>query len=165
MATLNELDGEARLLVEGPDRLLEMCQSVRGDNGDTELDHETWEARIHDLSSRGLRVLALAEKDLGDIGGELDDAHAEEGLVLLGLVGLLDPPRDEAIEAVTQCLGAGIRPVMVTGDHAATALAIAEAARLFPDRARRDRTRAGGHERRGARSLHPGGGRLRPRRP
>ncbi|PMR77540.1 HAD-IC family P-type ATPase [Billgrantia endophytica] len=125
MATLNDMDGK-RLLVKGaPDRLLEMCHRVRGSDGDGELDQNTWEERIDDLSSRGLRVLALAEKEAGDISGELDDDDAEEGLVLLGLVGLLDPPREAAIEAVKQCLEAGIRPVMVTGDHAVTARAIA----------------------------------------
>jgi len=126
MATLNELEGK-RLLVKGaPDRLLEMCHKVRGADGDSELDQQKWEDRIHDLSSRGLRVLALAEKEADDISGELSDEDAEQGLVLLGLVGLLDPPREAAIEAVKQCLEAGIRPVMVTGDHGVTAKAIAE---------------------------------------
>ncbi|MGM0782905.1 MAG: HAD-IC family P-type ATPase [Pseudomonadota bacterium] len=125
MATLHEEADERRLLVKGaPDRLLEMCHRVRTESGEADLDREAWEAHIHALSARGLRVLALAEKPLDDIT-ELTDAHAEEGLVLLGLIGLLDPPREEVIEAVAQCLSAGIRPVMVTGDHAVTALAIA----------------------------------------
>ncbi|MDR9440572.1 MAG: HAD-IC family P-type ATPase [Halomonas sp.] len=126
MATLHKEDGKQLLLVKGaPDRLLEMCHRVRDESEDIELDLALWEERIHDLSSRGLRVLALAEKPIHDVN-ELTDEHAEEGLVLLGLVGLLDPPRDEAIEAVKDCLAAGIRPVMITGDHAVTALAIAK---------------------------------------
>ena len=126
MATLHEIDGEDVLLVKGaPDRLLEMCHRVRDNGEDSELDVERWEERIHELSSRGLRVLAIAEKPIGSVN-ELTDEHAEEELVLLGLVGLLDPPRDEAIEAVEDCLAAGIRPVMITGDHAVTALAIAK---------------------------------------
>ncbi|WP_163557270.1 HAD-IC family P-type ATPase [Halomonas sp. NO4] len=126
MATLHQLDGNACLLVKGaPDRLLEMCRHVRTGNGVETLAHQTWEARIHALSSRGLRVLALAERDAQGVD-ELADEHVEDGLVLLGLVGLLDPPREEAIEAVKQCLAAGIRPVMVTGDHAVTARAIAQ---------------------------------------
>ncbi|MEQ5802258.1 HAD-IC family P-type ATPase [Halomonas sp. H10-9-1] len=126
MATLHEVDGRNRLLVKGaPDRLLEMCHRVRREDGEEdELERAEWEARIHALSSRGLRVLALAEKAIDDVQA-LEDHHAEDGLVLLGLVGLLDPPRDEAIEAVRECLAAGIRPVMITGDHAVTALAIA----------------------------------------
>ena len=125
MATLHRVEGEQLLLVKGaPDRLLEMCHRVRTESGEAELDHEAWEARIHALSDRGLRVLALAEKPVRDVH-ELADEHAEEELVLLGVVGLLDPPRDEAIEAVKDCLAAGIRPVMITGDHAVTALAIA----------------------------------------
>ena len=125
MATLNRVDGKQRLLVKGaPDRLLEMCHRVRDNGEERELDAELWEQRIHALSERGLRVLALAEKPVQDIH-ELSDEHVEEGLVLLGLVGLLDPPRDEAIAAVKDCLAAGIRPVMITGDHAVTALAIA----------------------------------------
>ncbi len=126
MATLHEIDGRHCLLVKGaPDRLLEMCHRVRQEDGeDSELDHDEWEAHIHALSKQGLRVLALAEKPLHDVES-LEDHHAEDGLILLGLVGLLDPPRDEAIAAVAECLAAGIRPVMITGDHAVTALAIA----------------------------------------
>ncbi|MDX5434108.1 MAG: HAD-IC family P-type ATPase, partial [Halomonas sp.] len=126
MATLNDLDGKRLLLKGAPDRLLEMCEKERGPDGDTELDRDTWEERIHELSSRGLRVLALAEKEAGDISGELEDDDVEHGLILLGLVGLLDPPREAAIEAVASCQKAGIRPVMVTGDHAVTATAIAD---------------------------------------
>ncbi|WP_280546011.1 HAD-IC family P-type ATPase [Halomonas sp. 11-S5] len=126
MATLHRMDGEPYLLVKGaPDRLLQMCHRVRTESGEADLDRSDWEARIQALSERGLRVLALAEKRADGIT-DLTDAHAEDGLVLLGLVGLQDPPRDEAIEAVKDCLAAGIRPVMVTGDHAVTARAIAE---------------------------------------
>lgn len=126
MATLHDIEGKRHLFVKGaPDRLLEMCHVVRSGGYEVALDRAEWEARIHALSARGLRVLALAEKEAEPIN-ELRDEHAEQGLVLLGLVGLLDPPREEAIKAVAQCLAAGIRPVMVTGDHAVTARAIAE---------------------------------------
>jgi Ca2+-transporting ATPase len=125
MATLHRVDGQPYLLVKGaPDRLLEMCRHVRTETGTATLYPQQWEERIHALSSQGLRVLALAEKEAGGID-ELADEHVEEGLVLLGLVGMLDPPREEVIEAVKECLAAGIRPVMVTGDHAVTARAIA----------------------------------------
>ncbi|TDB05623.1 cation-translocating P-type ATPase [Halomonas marinisediminis] len=126
MATLHEREGQQVLLVKGaPDRLLERCTRVRReDGGEMAIERQQWEARIHALSAQGLRVLALAEKPLREVQA-LEDHHAENDLILLGLVGLLDPPRDEAITAVRECLAAGIRPVMITGDHAVTALAIA----------------------------------------
>ncbi len=126
MATLHEVDGETRVLVKGaPDRLLEMCDRVRRNGEEVALDTEAWEAHIKELSARGLRVLAIAEKSAGK-GQQLDRDDVEQGLVLLGMTGLLDPPREAAIEAVKQCLDAGIRPVMITGDHPETARAIAE---------------------------------------
>ena len=126
MATLDAgPDGESRIHVKGaPDRILEMCSRVRTADGEEDLDAEVWEKQIEKLSSRGLRVLAVAEKP-ADAGGEMSDEAVEKDLVLLGLVGLLDPPRDTAIEAIKKCLEAGIRPIMVTGDHALTAQAIA----------------------------------------
>ncbi|QPI66082.1 cation-translocating P-type ATPase [Vreelandella venusta] len=126
MATLHaQADGQ-RIIVKGaPDRLIEMCDSVATTKGTAAIDRKEWENRIHELSSRGLRVLAIADKSAATID-ELDHHHIEGGLRLLGIIGLLDPPREEAIEAVKRCQQAGIRPVMITGDHASTALAIAK---------------------------------------
>ncbi|WP_249976711.1 cation-transporting P-type ATPase [Vreelandella olivaria] len=126
MATLNQLDDAERILIKGaPDRLLEMCSTERHEDSDQPLNTTQWEERIDALSSRGLRVLAIAEKPQAKVE-TLDHHHIQEELCLLGIIGLLDPPRDEAIEAVSHCLSAGIRPVMITGDHASTALAIAK---------------------------------------
>jgi Ca2+-transporting ATPase len=75
------------------------------------------------MAAHALRVLALADRHHRDPGQE--DVHREEDLVFAGLVGMIDPPRDEVREAVRTCREAGIRPVMITGDHPATALAIA----------------------------------------
>ncbi|XGA81501.1 HAD-IC family P-type ATPase [Halomonas sp. CH40] len=126
MATLHDHDeSQQRVFVKGaPDRLLEMCASAYSKEGDVKLDHQRWEERIHELSSRGLRVLAIADKLTSPVDG-LDHHHVQGDLRLLGIIGLLDPPRQEAIEAVKRCQKAGIRPVMITGDHATTALAIA----------------------------------------
>ncbi|MWJ26660.1 HAD-IC family P-type ATPase [Halomonas sp. ZH2S] len=127
MATLNEIDGSDYILVKGaPDRLLEMCDRMRSGDDDVELDRDEWEQRIQTLSARGLRVLAVAEKKADQDLDELSPEAVENGLVLLGMVGLLDPPRETAVEAVKHCLRAGVRPVMVTGDHPVTARAIAE---------------------------------------
>lgn len=126
MATVHNIDGKQRVLVKGaPDRLLEMCSHAHGPSGSSPLENDVWEARIEELSSRGLRVLAIAEAPSAS-DTPLDHNQLQQGLTLLGLIGLLDPPREEAIQAVKQCLAAGIRPVMITGDHAATALAIAK---------------------------------------
>ncbi len=115
MAVLTE--GEAGRLVHvkgAPERVLRMCAGI---------DLESWHDRAEALARQGLRVLALAERAEG---GERIEAETLEGsLTLLGLVGLIDPPRPEAIAAVAECLSAGIRVKMITGDHAGTAAAIA----------------------------------------
>jgi len=125
MATLDEAsDGSRVIHVKGaPDRIIDRCDQVVDDDGNQACDAKAWHDAMTDLSSRGLRVLALAEKPAPD-RDELTAADAEEGLVLLGLVGLLDPPREAAMEAIAKCVSAGIRPIMVTGDHPLTARAI-----------------------------------------
>ncbi|MEI2687254.1 MAG: cation-transporting P-type ATPase [Cypionkella sp.] len=98
-----------------PERVLRMC-------GGIDLKH--WHDRAEALARRGLRVLALAERP--EVDGRINPATLEGGLTFLGLVGLIDPPRPEAIAAVAECRAAGIRVKMITGDHAGTAAAIAE---------------------------------------
>ena len=127
MATLDRVpDGGARILLKGaPDRLLDRCQRQRAADEATEaLDRDFWEQQIDLLSDEGLRVLAAAvrEVDAGHSDLTLDDL--EQDLVFLGLVGIIDPPRPEAIEAIKACHAAGIRVKMITGDHAGTAKAI-----------------------------------------
>jgi calcium-translocating P-type ATPase len=97
-----------------PERVLRMCEGI---------DLKHWHDRAEALARRGLRVLALAERS--EAGDCIDAATLEGGLTFLGLVGLIDPPRPEAIAAVAQCQAAGIRVKMITGDHAGTAAAIA----------------------------------------
>ena len=82
----------------------------------------TWRTAEEAMAGDGLRVLALASRRVGE---PYDRAHLEEGLTLLGLVGLEDPPRPEVPAAVARCRSAGIKVVMVTGDHPTTALAVA----------------------------------------
>ena len=133
MATLNEAartgggDGEVSraILVKGaPDRLLERSLTQRGAHGSEPLDLSRWEEALDELSSQGLRVLAAARKPVRATTDEfaLDDLV---DLEFLGLWGIVDPPRPEAIEAIADCHAAGISVKMITGDHAGTALAIA----------------------------------------
>ncbi len=127
MATLERLPGGgARILLKGaPDRLLERCGQQRGADGASEpLDTGFWEGQIEALSSEGLRVLAAAARDVDEGKGELTLDDLGEDLVFLGLVGIIDPPRPEAIAAIKACHTAGIRVKMITGDHAGTARAI-----------------------------------------
>ena len=125
MATLNEAaDGSRVIHVKGaPDRIIDRCEQVVGADGNRACDAEAWHDAMSELSSQGLRVLALAEKPVASTT-ELSAEDAEQGLLLLGLAGLLDPPREAAMEAIEKCFSAGIRPVMVTGDHPLTARAI-----------------------------------------
>lgn len=125
MAVLTE-GAHGRLIhIKGaPERVLRMCPG---------LDHASWHTRAEALASRGLRVLALAERAEADI--QIRPDRLQEGMDFLGLVGLIDPPRPEAIAALAECRAAGIQVKMITGDHAGTANAIARAIGLeSPDR-------------------------------
>ena len=128
MATLNAgLDGSRMVLVKGaPDRLLDRSGSQLGpDGGSMVLDRGDWERRIDELSGQGLRVLAAAWRPATADSETLELADLDSGLEFVGIVGIVDPPRPEAIKAIASCHAAGIRVKMITGDHAGTATAIA----------------------------------------
>ena len=127
MATLHRgADGTRFVIVKGaPERLLEMAGGVRAAEGEWPLDPAFWQQAAEELAGYGQRVLALARAPAPPEGEPLDLAGIGHGCVLLGLVGLIDPPRPEAVEAVAQCHRAGIRVAMITGDHAVTAREIA----------------------------------------
>ena len=126
MATWHrDADGQPWIFVKGaPERLLDICALERGDGGDRALDVDTWRRMATDTAAKGLRLLALACKRAAPLGERLGFADIEHGFTMLGLVGIVDPPRDEAIRAVADCHAAGIRVKMITGDHAETAKAI-----------------------------------------
>jgi magnesium-transporting ATPase (P-type) len=125
MATLHHgHEGNAVIYVKGaPERVLAMCDSQLGPQGPDVLDPNRWLGQIDILGSEGQRVLALAMKPTPPGIRDLAFRDVESGLCLLGIVGLIDPPRDEAIAAVAECRSAGIQVKMITGDHAATARA------------------------------------------
>ncbi|MCZ7527232.1 MAG: HAD-IC family P-type ATPase [Acidimicrobiia bacterium] len=113
--------GEHVVFVKGaPERVLAMCEIIEG----PDLTPEDVLEQAHAMAGRGLRVLAMAHRLLPH-GHRHDHDHEPEGLVFLGLQGMLDPPRAEVREAIVGCQQAGLRVVMITGDHASTARAIA----------------------------------------
>lgn len=125
MATLHRGSaGEAVVFVKGaPEAVLAM----------TGADVAAWEARIGEAAALGERVLGFGMKRLDAAPDRLDHAHLAEGVEFLGLMGFIDPPRDEAVAAVAECRAAGIAVKMITGDHKATALAIARQIGLADD--------------------------------
>ena len=137
MATLHhDHEGRGFIYVKGaPERLLGMCARERtAQRGDRQLDAPYWHRRVEELAARGQRILAVATKAVPADHRELRFADVEDGLTLLGLFGLIDPPREEAIAAIAACRSAGIRIKMITGDHGITARAIAGQLGLANDR-------------------------------
>ncbi len=126
MSTLHRDDEAVLMLVKGaPEGLLPLCVDQLGSEGATGIDHAALQEEADRLAAQGLRVLAFAQKRLPAVPDALDAAALESGLTFIGLAGLIDPPRPEAAESVAACKAAGIIPVMITGDHPATARAIA----------------------------------------
>jgi magnesium-transporting ATPase (P-type) len=124
MATLNAgPDGRAVYLKGAPEAVIERCDKMLADGGETSIDADAAKAAAADLAARGLRVLALAYSADAS-GNKLDESRMETGFVLAGLVGMEDPVRPEAADAVARTRAAGIRVLMLTGDHVDTARAI-----------------------------------------
>jgi len=124
MATLHhDHEGRGIIYVKGaPERILEFCDHQG--SGKAPLDPDYWRRQATDLAARGLRVLAVAAKAVPGEQREVRFADLEGGACLLGVLGIIDPPREEAVAAVAECHAAGIRVKMITGDHVDTARAI-----------------------------------------
>ncbi|OYY08981.1 MAG: carbonate dehydratase [Rhizobiales bacterium 35-68-8] len=125
MATLHAGHPPTVFVKGAPERILSMCQMVASAGGDRPLDARLWHRRVETLAKQGQRVIALARRTLPEGTARLLPADLEGSLTLLGLAGFIDPPRTEAVEAIADCRAAGIEVKMITGDHAATAHAIA----------------------------------------
>src|SRR5262245_29851160 len=130
MATLHGSSGGGQVLFAkgAPEVILDHCDRQETERGEhVPIDREHWMQASDRLAGNGERVLALAWlDDPGVAAGSLRPEDLPKNLVLLGLIGLLDPPRKEAIEAVKECHDGGIRVTMITGDHKITAAAIAK---------------------------------------
>ena len=124
MATLHHNHaGHGAIYLKGaPEKVLSLCH--REWRTDKPLDVECWKEVADKMAGRGLRVLAVAEKYVESRQTVLEYGDTQSDFVLLGLVGMMDPPREEAIQAVARCRAAGICVKMITGDHVATAQAI-----------------------------------------
>lgn len=129
MTTAHKIhDDGYRLMVKGaPDVLLERCTKIYGDTVEDMTDEHRERIREanQEMADDALRVLAFAYRESNELPDESDPEKFESELVFLGLVGMIDPPRENAVEAVRVAREAGIRPIMITGDHGNTAAAIA----------------------------------------
>jgi magnesium-transporting ATPase (P-type) len=127
MSTLYRLDDEEVILITGaPDVLFRRCQHQQTDAGLQPFDQPYWEGKIEEYAREGLRMVAAAWKPAGDGQRELDHPDLQDGAIMLGIAGMMDPPRPEAIAAIADCLQAGIRVKMITGDHPQTAMSIGQ---------------------------------------
>lgn len=127
MATLHQdADHNGIVFLKGaPEEFLAKCTKQRNRQGGQEaLLPDVWRRKVDEIAAGGQRVLAFATRTLGQGQSTLDYGDVDGNLTFLGLVGLIDPPRPEAIDAVAECQRAGIRVKMITGDHAGTASAI-----------------------------------------
>jgi magnesium-transporting ATPase (P-type) len=133
MATLNhDHEKHAFIFIKGaPETILSMCHDQRDSGNKTQpLNIEYWEEQANAIASRGRRVLAFAAKAVKPEHTVLEHNDVQDSLIFLGLAGLIDPPRQEAIESIAKCHQAGIDVKMITGDHAVTASAIGKNLRL-----------------------------------
>ncbi|WP_352399855.1 cation-translocating P-type ATPase [Anaerotignum sp.] len=128
MSTLHQIEGQFLMMTKGaPDVLLARCKNVVENNVVREMrknDLDSILEQNQEFSSKGLRVLAFAKKPIGE--KRLLTLDDESQLTFVGLIAMMDPPRLESAPAVADCRRAGIRPVMITGDHKVTASAIAK---------------------------------------
>lgn len=137
MTTVNELNNKYRIMTKGaPDILLDQCDRIMI-NGSIQPMSDDYRASIREanrkMAAKALRVLAMAHKDTDALPEDMSPQSVERNLIFTGLVGMIDPPRQEVRDAVRVCRNAGIKPVMITGDHRDTAAAIAKELEIIKD--------------------------------
>ena len=125
MATLNDVDGDRYLFLKGaPDRLLELCGEELTTDGSKDIEKDYWNQEIERQANKGRRLIGAAFKKVNPEKSRIDHDDVESGMIFLGVIGMIDPPRPEAIKAIETCKEAGIEVKMITGDHVVTARAI-----------------------------------------
>lgn len=123
MTSINKIDGKNIVIVKGAFDIM-MSRCVEG--------NLEYAKKINDqMSEKALRVIAISYKEIEVIPSELNPEEIEKNLIFMGLVGMIDPPREEVKESVKLCKKAGIKPIMITGDHVVTARAIAMELGIF----------------------------------
>ena len=136
MTTINRMeDGSLRANVKGGlDEILSVCDRIETADGVREIttsDIVDLQRRNETMAESALRVLAMAYRPMDEVSSEME--VVERNLIFVGMVGMIDPEREEVIGAIAECRSAGIRPVMITGDHKVTALAIARKIGIFQE--------------------------------
>lgn len=134
MSTVHEIGGNYKMLTKGAvdvlaSRIIEV-KTMEGKRDFTSEDLEDLKRVNMEFSQMGLRVLAVCERDVENVNVTVDD---EKDYILLGLIAMQDPPREESADAVAKCKSAGIMPIMITGDHLVTASAIAKKIGILDD--------------------------------
>jgi P-type Ca2+ transporter type 2C len=125
MATLTKVDNDVFVFIKGaPEKIIEMCSKQYTSDGEKDLDNDYWQQKMKAVAAGGQRLLGVAFDKTDKTRTELKKDDIKKNNVFLGLIGIIDPPRDEAIEAVKECKRAGIKVKMITGDHILTATAI-----------------------------------------
>lgn len=135
MTTVNQFKDKSMVMTKGAvDVLLDRCSSIFHNEEIRQLSDEDRTKIIqanNEMAGNALRVLGVAYKELDHHPPVLSSSELESDLIFVGLIGMIDPPRPEAVEAVRVCLQAGIRPIMITGDHKVTAAAIAKELKII----------------------------------
>ena len=130
MTTIHKMPNGYRVITKGaPDVLLKRCNKVYDNGNVTTLDYSKTkliENQNNKMADEALRVLAIAYLDIPNLPSKIDTETVEKNLIFIGLIGMIDPPREGVNEAVATCKKAGIKTVMITGDHIITAKAIAK---------------------------------------
>ena len=130
MTTIHNINGKYRAITKGaPDVLLDRCTRFYNNGNIFDLSfskRNSLKKRNEDLANRALRIIAVAYIDLDILPKNLDDNFIENNLIFVGFIGMIDPPREGVKESIKRCKEAGIKIAMITGDHVATAKAIAE---------------------------------------